>query len=458
MELYITEISRYVITFLLGAYTVLGLFTFKFKGEKRRQILYIFQDIFMFLLFTACFIQIEAKVKDINYLFFFSVIVVIIFAAIVLYHMIYPDGNRLIINNMCMLLMIGFIMITRLSFSKSVRQFIIASGSIIIGFFVPDIIFKFKKLRDYSIVYAILGLVAIGIVLLLGSATNGSKISYTFLGVTFQPSEPVKILFILFVAASLYKSTDIVHVMTTSALAAAHVIIRVLSKDLGSALIFFVVYLFMLFVATKNFVYLGSGILLGCFASIVAYKLFTHIQVRVSAWLDPFSQVESGGYQISQSLFGISSGGWFGLGLFGGSPESIPYVEADFIFSAIAEEFGIIFACIMIVICLSTFIMMMYETYRLKDRFYQLIGVGIAVTYIFQVFLTIGGGTKFIPLTGVTLPFVSYGGTSVLTTVLLMSMFEGITVIRYEESYKDYLKRKKERQEYEENYEAYRQE
>lgn len=442
MELYVTELSKYVITFLLTAYTILGFITFKYKGEKRRQGLYNAQNIFMFLMFIACFIQIEAKVGKIEYLFFFTVILVILFATIMLYHMIYPDGNRLIINNMCMLLMIGFIMITRLSYNKAVRQFLIAAVSLIIGFFIPNIIFKFEKAKEYGIIYAIVGILALGIVLIMGSATNGSKISYTFFGVTFQPSELVKILFVLFVAASLYKSSDIQHIMTTSALAAAHVIILVLSKDLGSALIFFVVYLGMVFIATRNVGYLAGGLLLGALASVVAYKLFTHIQVRVSAWLDPFSQIESGGYQISQSLFGISSGGWFGLGLFGGSPDSIPYVEADFIFSAIAEEFGIIFACVMILICISTFIMMMYEAYRIADKFYQLIGCGIAITYIFQVFLTIGGGTKFIPLTGVTLPFVSYGGTSVFTTVVLMSVFEGLTLIRFDEAYQDYLRKK----------------
>ena len=180
---------------------------------------------------------------------------------------------------------------------------------------------------------------------------------------------------------------------------------------------------------------LGIGLAFGVLASVIGYKLFTHIQVRVQAFLDPFSDIERTGYQLSQSLFGISSGCWFGLGLYGGSPQSIPYVDRDFIFSAIAEELGVLFAIFMALICVSTFIMMMVEGYFIRDKFYRLIITGIAVAYIFQTFLTIGGGAKFIPLTGVTLPLVSYGGTSVFVTVMMIMIVEGVCMIRTDEEY-----------------------
>jgi cell division protein FtsW (lipid II flippase) len=132
-------------------------------------------------------------------------------------------------------------------------------------------------------------------------------------------------------------------------------------------------------------------------------------------------------------LFGISSGGWFGVGLYGGSPSSIPFVEQDFIFSAIAEELGVIFAVMMALICVSTFIEIMRIGYFLRDKYYRLVVCGIGVAYIFQTFLTIGGGAKFIPLTGVTLPFVSYGGSSVLVTIIMIMIVEGICMIRTDE-------------------------
>ena len=215
--------------------------------------------------------------------------------------------------------------------------------------------------------------------------------------------------------------------------AAAHVIVLVISKDLGSALIFFVVYVLMVYVATKNLLYALAGAGGGAVAAYIAFRVFRHVQVRVQAWKDPWSVIDSAGYQITQSLFAISSGGFFGLGLYKGTPESIPTVEADFIFSAIAEELGILFAVCLILICVSCFIMFMNISIRLNDRFYQLIAFGLGVTYIFQVFLTIGGGTKFIPLTGVTLPLISYGGSSVLTTLMMFAIVEGLYVLRQKE-------------------------
>ena len=216
-------------------------------------------------------------------------------------------------------------------------------------------------------------------------------------------------------------------------IAAAHVIILVISKDLGSALIFFVVYVLMVFVASRNILYVLAGAVGGSGAAYIAYKVFAHVQVRVQAFKDPWSVIDSAGYQITQSLFAISSGGFFGLGLYKGTPDAIPFVEADFIFSAIAEEMGILFAVCLILICVSCFIMFMNIAVRLRDKFYQLTAFGLGVTYIFQVFLTIGGGTKFIPLTGVTLPLISYGGSSVLTTLIMFAIVEGLYIVKQEE-------------------------
>lgn len=182
----------------------------------------------------------------------------------------------------------------------------------------------------------------------------------------------------------------------------------------------------------------------GCGAAVVAYQFFTHVQVRVQAWKDPWSCIDDAGYQITQSLFAISSGGWFGLGLFEGNPTSIPFVEADFVFSAVAEELGIIFAICVILISISSFIMFMNISIKLRDRFYQLIAFGLGITYIFQVFLTIGGGTKFVPMTGITLPFISYGGSSVLTTLIMFFIIEGLYMIRQDEGVRS-VRRKKEK-------------
>ena len=133
------------------------------------------------------------------------------------------------------------------------------------------------------------------------------------------------------------------------------------------------------------------------------------------------------------------------MGLFRGTPGSIPFVEADFVFSAVAEELGIAFSMCVILICVSCFIMFMDISIRLQDRFYRLIAFGLGVVYIFQVFLTVGGGTKFIPMTGVTLPLVSYGGSSVLTTLVMFFIIEGLYIIKQEEGDRRVRKKKRTR-------------
>ena len=213
-------------------------------------------------------------------------------------------------------------------------------------------------------------------------------------------------------------------------MAAAHVIVLVLSRDLGSALIFFITYVLMLFAASGNWFYLGSGIGLGVGASAAAYRLFDHVQRRVEAWRNPWADIDNTGYQITQSLFAIGTGGWFGMGLCQGMPWRIPVVEKDFIFSAISEEMGGIFAICLLLICLGCFIQCMMTAARMQAVFYKLIAFGLGVEYLVQVFLNVGGVTKFIPSTGVTLPFVSYGGSSLVSTFVLFGIVQGLHIIK----------------------------
>lgn len=443
MELYITEISKYLITILLALYTIECFMAFRFREEERRGGIYIRQNLLMFGVHFSCFMVICFETGKIEYLFFYIFQQILLFATIMLFRMIYPKGNRLLINNMCMLLSIGFVILTRISYEKAIKQFFIITVSIAIGMLVPYLMDQVKFLKSLTWIYAAVGICALGIVLTLGSVTHGSKISYSIAGITFQPSEFVKIIFVFFLAGALYETDDILRVALTAVIAGIHVLILVASKDLGSALIFFIVYIFVVYIATRKLVYLLIGCAGGCGAAILAWQFFTHVQVRVQAWQDPWSCIDDAGYQITQSLFAISSGGWFGLGLFRGNPTAIPFVEADFVFSAVAEELGIAFAMCMILICISSFIMVMMISALLRDRFYQLIAFGLGITYIFQVFLTIGGGTKFIPMTGITLPFISYGGSSILTTLLMFFVIEGLYVIKQNEG--DKIVRKKKR-------------
>ena len=189
----------------------------------------------------------------------------------------------------------------------------------------------------------------------------------------------------------------------------------------------------MLYVATKKPLYLFAGLGSGCLAAVIAYFLFSHVRQRVVAWRDPFSVWETSGYQILQGLFAIGAGGWFGVGLCQGSPELIPFVQQDYMFAAICEELGSLFAICMILVCMSMFLLVVNISLRIKKRFYKLIALGLGTEYAFQVFLTIGGVSKFIPMTGITLPLVSYGGSSVLATIIMLAIIQGLYILREDE-------------------------
>ncbi len=157
------------------------------------------------------------------------------------------------------------------------------------------------------------------------------------------------------------------------------------------------------------------------------------MQARVIAWRDPWADIDNRGYQITQSLFAIGTGSWFGLGLYQGMPGKIPVVEKDFVLAAVSEEMGALFAMCVLFICLGCFIQFMMVACEMEAMFYKLVALGLGVEYIVQVFLTAGGVTKFIPSTGVTLPLISYGGSSVLCTFILFSVVQGLYMLKREE-------------------------
>ncbi|MCM1568267.1 MAG: FtsW/RodA/SpoVE family cell cycle protein [Roseburia sp.] len=439
---YIAELSKYFVTAGMVLFTLLDFYAFRYPRESQRRIVCGIQSILIFLIQFFCFYQLILFSKDMQYLFFYLFVQVLLITALKLAPLIYERMNRLLLNNMCLLLSLGLCMISRLSFRKAVRQYIIVIGSLVLSMLIPYLLTKIRFLKKLTWVYALLGITMLSGVLIFGEITRGSKISFSLWGITFQPSELVKILFLFFLAASLWENTSFMQVFITAVVAGLHVIILVISTDLGSALIFFVGFVFVVFIATRNYLYMLAGAVGGSGAAYIAYLIFDHVRIRVLAWQDPWSYIDNQGYQITQSLFAIGSGNWFGMGLFKGNPKAIPFVDADFIFSSFCEELGVITGICVILICLSSFIMMMEIAVQIHDKFYQIIVYGIAIMYVFQIFLTIGGGIKFIPLTGVTLPFISYGGTSVLTTMMMFFIVQGIYIRLQREGGRRVVRRK----------------
>ena len=396
--------------------------------RKKKELLQQQLTMIFFIDFTA-FLVIYLKSMDFKVILFY-IEMMIFFAAIqILYRIIYKEASLLLLNNMCMLLSVGFIMLCRLSLPSATKQLLIVAAGSAVSLVIPVMIRKMKFLKDLTWIYAGIGIVLLAAVLVLASTSYGAKLS--LMGI--QPSEVIKITFVFFMASLLCTKVDFRKVVMATIVAVIHVGILVLSRDLGSAVIFFVTYLVLIYVATRNPGYMLLGLGGGCVGAVVAYHLFGHVRQRVSAWRDPMAVYQNEGYQIVQSLFAIGTGGWFGMGLCQGSPEKIPVVKNDFIFSAICEELGGIFAICLILVCTSFFLMIVTIALKIRNPFYKLIALGLGTEYAFQVFLTIGGATKFIPMTGVTLPLVSYGGSSVMCTILMLAIIQGLYILREDE-------------------------
>ena len=432
----ITDVARYVMIFLIAFYTYLN-FRYFSLDEERQNRLCGRQNRIMVLIQILAYGVMYLRTEDIRLPLFAAVQIVFFVAYILLYRVLYPYVSRILINNVCIFLSIGLFMLSRLSFEKAERQFVIVVVSAVFTWIIPFIMDRVWQLVKIPWVYGILGLVLLGVVCLVGNTSFGAQLSIEIAGVTMQPSEFVKLSFVFFVASMLYQSTEWKQVVKVTVMAALHVLILVLSKDLGSAFIFFVTYLFMLFVATSNWLYLTAGSLSGCLAGVAAYGLFQHVRVRVMAWRDPWSDIENKGYQVAQSLFAIGTGSWFGMGLYQGMPKKIPVVEKDFIFAAISEEMGAVFALCLLLICLGCFLQFMMMACKMQALFYKLIAFGFGMLYITQAFLAVGGAIKFIPSTGVTLPLVSYGGSSVLSTFMMFGVMQGLYILKRSEEEED---------------------
>ncbi len=406
----VIELSKYILVVNILLYTLTSFIVLRRDDRERKGFIFVLQYLMIFINHMTGSLVLLSSRKDFTYLFLPLFQMITVFAFLVLMRAIYPRADRLIQNHIALLLSVSFVILTRISLTRSIRQFTIVAISLVTALIIPAFIKYIRILKSCEYLFAAAGILILGAVLISGSITNGSKLSFSIMGMSFQPSEFVKIIYVLFLAAILSKAERFIYIVISAVLAAVHVLFLVASKDLGSALIYFITYIILLFVATRKFRYLILGLAGGSAAAYVSYFMFSHVRVRVAAWLDPWNDINATGYQIAQSLFGIGTGGWFGMGIDAGMPGSIPYVEQDFIFSAICEEFGLLFGICLIAVCVNLFLEIVHIAHSCHDPFMKYAAFGLGIIYIVQLFLTIGGNSKFIPLTGVTLPLISYGG------------------------------------------------
>jgi len=367
--------------------------------------------------------------------------VLIMFAVLhIIVRIVAPDADPFLLPIAALLTVVGITMIYRLDSELVLSQWVwVVLGGIAMA--VVLIAFRsYAQLTQYKYLTALAGvaLLLVPIIPGVGSEINGARLWIRFGTFSFQPSEIAKLLIVIFLAAYLAEKRELLAISTRRVLGvwlpearhfgplvlmwAISLLVLVGEKDLGSSLLFFGIFLIMLYVATERGAYVAIGLLLFAAGAYVAYRIFGHVQTRIDIWINPWLDQADKGYQITQSLFGIASGGLAGSGLGLGSPSRIPAVATDFIFSAISEETGLVGATALILAYLLFTLRGLRIASACNDEFGALLMVGLVGVFGLQAFVIIGGVTKLIPLTGITLPFISYGGSSILSNFILLGL------------------------------------
>ncbi len=352
----------------------------------------------------------------------------LIYTVIVLCRM----GDKFIVLMACMLITIGVLLLCRINPDYGIRQIMwVAIGGA--AFFAAYVVYyNINFWNKLWFLYAAAGIGLFAATLIFGETVKGARNWLTIAGLTFQPSEITKILFIMMLACYYSGSWNKPVLKVTPKWASclftyAFIGFLVLQRDWGTILVLFMIYIFMIYVYEKNygFLFLNAGT--AAVIAVLGYKFLYHIQVRVSVWLNPWEDISNKGYQITQSLFAIASGNYFGRGLGNGSPNYIPEVHSDFIFAAVCEEMGVFGGAAIIIL----FFLIAYRCFKIaivsSDPFDKAVCLGMTLMFAVQTFIIVGGVIKMIPLTGITLPFVSYGGTSIVVNLLSLGVIQAIS-------------------------------
>ena len=428
MQSLVSEITKYIIIIITAIYAYLGFIGFVNDDKKRNGDIYFFQPVLILMFHLAGFLCIFLKTPEIKVIILYLFQVLLFITSSFLYRIFYKKLFKTLFFHMQFLIAVGFVFVTRLKYIYGVKQTVFVAAALVACLILPFLIKKMSLLRSMGYLYAIVGIGSLAYVFLRARVQYGAKNWIQVFGVSIQPSEFVKILLIFMIASFFYVSRSKIQIIITTCLTAVMVLLLVLSKDLGGAMLYFTTFVVMTYFATGNIKLLGLFTGGGILSAIAGYFIFSHVRVRVLAFVNPWKYIDDKGYQVTQSLFGIGSGGWFGFGLGNGAPNNTPVVESDFIFSGLCEEFGLLFGFCLILIYLCTIIAFIILAWRTKSAFHQLISIGCATMYSFQTFLSIGGTVKFIPSTGVTLPLVSQGGSSVISTIVIFGVIQGLYI------------------------------
>ncbi|NLL99622.1 MAG: FtsW/RodA/SpoVE family cell cycle protein [Tepidanaerobacter sp.] len=353
------------------------------------------------------------------------IFIVIMFVGHFLSNQLFLEQDPALFILCCFISQLGLIMLYRIRPESAVKQ-LAWFGIGFVLYFISS--FASKSWIDKNIGSLIFFLATVALLaspLLFGVELYGSKSWLAFENFLFQPSELAKITFSLFLAESL-KGFKIERPIVFFGQILVILSLLALARDLGGAMLFYFTALIIIFAATSRWDLTGFGLIGAVLAGFLGYRFFGHVRVRAKAWLNPWEDVPGKGYQIVQSLFAMAEGGFFGTGLGLGHPDYIPAVTTDFIFSAFFEEFGFLGASALIVL----YFLFVYRGIKISltidNSFLSLSALSITVFFGIQIFTIIGGVIKLIPMTGVTLPFMSYGGSSMVMSFISLGILNGI--------------------------------
>lgn len=333
---------------------------------------------------------------------------------------------------------IGLAFVTRLDPEAAPRQvmwLLLSVGALVATL---ALVRSFDAVKRYKYTTVLGGILLLILPAVIGKEINGAKLWLSVAGTTFQPGEIAKILLVLFLAAYLAENREMLSISTRRFLWmnipepktlfplffmwALSLVVVVFERDLGSALLLFSIFLVMIYAATGRPGYVVGGLVLFGAGGTAAWSIFSHVQSRVTIWLDPFPYAADKSYQLVQSLYAFADGGMVGTGIGNGMPTRIPFVSTDFIFSAIGEELGLLGAAAVILLFLLFAIRGFITAARAKSDLAAFVAVGLVAAISMQAFVIIGGVTRLIPLTGVTLPFMSRGGSSLLSSFIILAL------------------------------------
>ena len=368
-----------------------------------------------------------------------------LFALYVGVRLLLPHSDVLLLPIVTLLTGLGLVMVFRLTYDVEGAETLALTQAvwILIGsgtMFLLVLFFRnYDRIFDYKYLLAIFAVFLIASTFTpLGYTVNGARLWVDLGPVGFQPSEFARIALVIFYAGYLAEKRAVLAATSRSFLGiqipalkyfgpvalvwAASLGLLVFEKDLGSSLLFFAVPVLMIYAATGRIAYIMLGGVLFVLGSFATYLLFEHVQLRVQSWLDPWADPDGSGFQILQSIFNVADGGLTGTGLGAGFSQTIPEVETDFIFSAIASELGLLGATAVLL----AFLVFVYRGIKIsllaEDEASKLLAFGLTATFALQTLIIVGGVTKAIPLTGITLPFISYGGSSVVGNFMLTAL------------------------------------